>query len=83
MAHKIGMGSAKNGRDSKPKMLGVKRADGQFVTAGSILVRQNGTKIHPGRNVGRGKDFTLFAMIDGKVKFHGLGKSKKQVSIIS
>ena len=83
MAHKKGMGSTKNGRDSNPKMLGLKRADGQFVTAGSILVRQNGTKIHPGRNVGKGRDFTLFAMIDGKVKFHNLGKSKKQVSILS
>ena len=83
MAHKKGMGSSKNGRDSNPKMLGVKRADGQFVTAGSILVKQNGTKIHPGKNVGRGRDYTLFAMIDGKVKFHNLGKSKKQVSILS
>ena len=82
MAHKKGMGSSKNGRDSNPKMLGVKRADGQFVTAGSILVRQNGTKIHPGKNVGRGKDFTLFAMIDGKVKFHNLRKTKKQVSVV-
>ena len=81
MAHKKGMGSSKNGRDSNPKMLGVKRADGQFVTAGSILVKQNGTKIHPGKNVGKGKDYTLFALIDGKVKFHSFGKSKKQVSI--
>ena len=83
MAHKKGMGSTKNGRDSKPKMLGVKRADGQFVTAGSILVKQNGTKIHPGKNVGKGKDYTLFALIDGKVKFHNLRKTKKQVSILS
>ena len=83
MAHKKGMGSSKNGRDSNPKMLGLKRADGQFVTAGSILVRQKGTRIYPGRNVGKGRDFTLFAMIDGKVKFHNLGKSKKQVSILS
>ena len=83
MAHKKGVGSSKNGRDSNPKMLGVKRADGQFVTAGSILVKQNGTKIHPGKNVGKGRDYTLFAMIDGKVKFHNLGKSKKQVSILS
>ena len=83
MAHKKGMGSSKNGRDSNPKMLGVKRADGQFVTAGSILVKQNGTKIHPGKNVGKGRDNTLFAMTDGKVKFHSLGKTKKQVSIIS
>ena len=83
MAHKKGMGSSKNGRDSNPKMLGVKRADGQFVTAGSILVRQKGTKIHPGKNVGKGKDYTLFAMIDGKVKFHSLRKTKKQVSILA
>ena len=72
MAHKKGMGSSKNGRDSNPKMLGVKRADGQFVTAGSILVKQNGTKIHPGKNVGKGRDYTLFAMTDGKVKFPSL-----------
>jgi len=81
MAHKKGMGSSKNGRDSNPKMLGLKRADGQTVTAGSILVKQNGTKIHPGKNVGKGRDYTLFALIDGKVKFHNLGKSKKQVSV--
>ena len=83
MAHKKGMGSSKNGRDSNPKMLGVKRADGQRVTAGSILVKQNGTKIHPGKNVGKGRDYTLFALIDGKVKFHKLGKVKKQVSILA
>tara|TARA_B100001750_G_C14965469_1_gene330350 strand:- start:6 stop:263 length:258 start_codon:yes stop_codon:yes gene_type:complete len=83
MAHKKGMGSTKNGRDSHSKRLGPKRADGQFVTAGSILVRQRGTKIHPGQNVNRGKDDTLFALIDGKVKFHRLGKTKKQVSIIA
>ena len=83
MAHKKGMGSTKNGRDSHSKRLGPKRADGQFVTAGSILVRQRGTKIHPGLNVNRGKDDTLFALIDGKVKFHRLGKTKKQVSIIA
>ena len=83
MAHKKGMGSTKNGRDSKSKRLGVKRADGQFVTAGSILVRQRGTKIYPGKNVNRGKDDTLFALIDGKVKFHRLGKEKKQVSILN
>ena len=83
MAHKKGMGSTRNGRDSNPKMLGLKRADGQFVTAGSILVKQNGTKIHPGKNVGKGRDFTLFAMVDGKVKFHNLRKSKKQVSILA
>ena len=83
MAHKKGMGSSKNGRDSNPKMLGLKRADGQFVTAGSILVKQNGTKIHPGKNVGKGRDFTLFAMVDGKVKFHNLRKTKKQVSVLA
>ncbi|MAV93295.1 MAG: 50S ribosomal protein L27 [Candidatus Marinimicrobia bacterium] len=83
MAHKKGMGSTKNGRDSKSKRLGVKRADGQFVTAGSILVRQRGTKIYPGKNVNKGKDDTLFALIDGKVKFHRLGKEKKQVSILN
>ena len=81
MAHKKGMGSSKNGRDSNPKMLGVKRADGQTVTTGSILVKQNGTKIHPGKNVGKGRDYTLFALVDGKVKFHNLGKNKKQVSV--
>tara|TARA_B100001029_G_C14872455_1_gene345340 strand:+ start:101 stop:358 length:258 start_codon:yes stop_codon:yes gene_type:complete len=83
MAHKKGMGSTKNGRDSHSKRLGPKRADGQFVTAGSILVRQRGTKIHPGQNVNKGKDDTLFALIDGKVKFHRLGKTKKQVSIVA
>ena len=83
MAHKKGMGSTKNGRDSHSKRLGLKRADGQFVTAGSILVRQRGTKIHPGNNVNKGKDDTLFALVDGKVKFHRLGKTRKQVSIIA
>ena len=83
MAHKKGMGSTKNGRDSHSKRLGTKRADGQFVTAGSILVRQRGTKIHPGSNVNKGKDDTLFALIDGKVRFQRLGKSKKQVSVIA
>jgi|TARA_Y100001970_G_C13594264_1_gene537016 large subunit ribosomal protein L27 len=83
MAHKKGMGSTKNGRDSHSKRLGPKRADGQFVTAGSILVRQRGTKIHPGSNVNKGKDDTLFALIDGKVRFQRLGKSKKQVSVIA
>ena len=82
MAHKKGMGSTKNGRDSHSKRLGPKRADGQFVTAGSILVRQRGTKIHPGSNVNKGKDDTLFALIDGKVKFQRKGRDKKQVSII-
>ena len=83
MAHKKGVGSSKNGRDSKPNMLGAKRADGQTVTAGSMLVRQRGTRIKPGRNVGLGKDDTLFAKIDGVVKFERKGRDKKQVSIIS
>ena len=83
MAHKKGMGSSRNGRDSNAKRLGVKRADGQFVTAGSIIVRQRGTKIHPGSNVSKGKDDTLFAIVDGKVKFSRKGKAKKQVSILA
>ncbi|MGQ9559537.1 MAG: 50S ribosomal protein L27 [Candidatus Oleimicrobiaceae bacterium] len=81
MAHKKGVGSSKNGRDSNPQMLGVKRFDGQFVTAGSILVRQRGTHIHPGFNVGMGKDNTLFALADGKVKFERRGRDKKVVSV--
>ncbi|MEE9162312.1 MAG: 50S ribosomal protein L27 [Candidatus Neomarinimicrobiota bacterium] len=81
MAHKKGVGSSKNGRDSHSKRLGVKRFDGQPVTAGSILVRQRGTRIHPGRNVGRGKDDTLFARIDGVVKFERKTRAKKQVSV--
>jgi len=80
-ASKKGVGSSKNGRDSESKRLGTKRADGQFVTAGSILVRQRGTKIHPGANVGKGGDDTLFAKMDGVVKFERKGKDKKQVSI--
>jgi len=80
-AHKKGVGSSRNGRDSEAKRLGVKRSDGQFVLAGNILVRQRGTKIHPGKNVGRGKDDTLFALIDGYVKFERKGKDKKQVSV--
>ena len=83
MAHKKGVGSSKNGRDSKPNMLGAKRADGQTVTAGSILVRQRGTRIKPGRNVGLGKDDTLFAKIDGVVKFERKDKKRKQVSVYS
>ncbi len=83
MAHKKGVGSSRNGRDSNPKMLGVKRYGGQQVTAGSILVRQRGTKIHPGENVGIGGDDTLFAKIDGKVKFDTRGKKKKVVSVLS
>lgn len=81
MAHKKGVGSSRNGRDSQPKMLGVKRQDGQFVLAGSILVRQRGTKIHPGRNVGRGGDDTLFAMVDGVVSFERKGRDKKIVCV--
>ena len=81
MAHKKGMGSTKNGRDSESKRLGAKRADGQFVLAGNILVRQRGTKIHPGNNVGIGSDDTLFALIDGKVKFERKGRDKKQASV--
>ena len=80
-AHKKGVGSTKNGRDSESKRLGAKRADGQFVLAGNILVRQRGTHIHAGAGVGRGSDDTLFALIDGKVKFERLGKDRKQVSI--
>lgn len=82
MAHKKGVGSTRNGRDSESKRLGAKRADGQFVKAGNILYRQRGTKIHPGENVGRGKDDTLFALSDGVVSFHRLGRDKTQVSII-
>ena len=81
MAHKKGMGSTKNGRDSESKRLGAKRADGQFVLAGNILVRQRGTKIHPGTNVGIGSDDTLYAKVDGIVRFERKGKDKKQVSI--
>lgn len=81
MAHKKGMGSTKNGRDSESKRLGPKRADGQFVLAGNILVRQRGTKIHPGTNVGRGGDDTLFALRDGIVKFERLDKDRKKVSV--
>ena len=81
MAHKKGMGSSRNGRDSESKRLGTKRADGQFVLAGNILVRQRGTKIHPGNGVGRGKDDTLFSMVDGVVRFERKGRDKKQVSV--
>ena len=80
-AHKKGMGSTKNGRDSESKRLGAKKGDGQYVVAGNILVRQRGTKIHPGVNVKRGSDDTLFALVDGKVKFERLGRDKKQVSV--
>ena len=80
-AHRKGGGSTKNGRDSESKRLGTKRADGQFVLAGNILVKQRGTKIHPGNNVGRGSDDTLFAKIDGNVKFERVGRDRKQVSV--
>ena len=81
MAHKKGMGSTKNGRDSESKRLGPKKADGQHVLAGNILVRQRGTKIHPGTNVGKGSDDTLYAKVDGVVKFERMGKDRKKVSV--
>ena len=81
-AHKNGVGSTKNGRDSEAKRLGAKRADGQFVKAGNILYRQRGTHIHPGENVGRGGDDTLYAKADGIVRFTRLGKDRKQCSVI-
>ena len=83
MAHKKGMGSSRNGRDSKPKMLGVKRYDGQLVTAGSIIVRQRGTKIRPGKDVGLGRDHTIFALIDGYVKFGHDSRERRSVSIVT
>ncbi|MEZ4357156.1 MAG: 50S ribosomal protein L27 [Eubacteriales bacterium] len=81
MAHKKGMGSSKNGRDSHSKRLGVKCSDGQVVSAGSILVRQRGTKIHPGINVGKGSDDTLYSMVDGTVRYERKGRDKKQASV--
>jgi len=81
MAHKKGVGSSRNGRDSKPKMLGVKRYDGQLIHAGTIIVRQRGTRIMPGTNVGMGRDHTLFAKVEGKVKFEWQTKDKKRVSV--
>ncbi|MEG1752203.1 MAG: 50S ribosomal protein L27 [Clostridia bacterium] len=81
-AHKKGMGSTKNGRDSQSKRLGVKRSDGQAVLAGTIIIRQRGTKVHPGKNAGLGKDYTIFALTDGKVKFGNSG-DKKTVSVIT
>ncbi|MEA5134582.1 MAG: 50S ribosomal protein L27 [Candidatus Fimivivens sp.] len=81
MAHKKGVGSTKNGRDSEAKRLGVKRADGQFVKAGNILVRQRGTHIHPGENVGIGSDDTLFALTDGTLRFERLGRDRKKASV--
>ena len=80
-AHKKGMGSTKNGRDSESKRLGAKRADGQFAKAGNIIYRQRGTRIHPGTNVGRGGDDTLFALVDGVVRYERVGKVRKQVSV--
>ena len=80
-AHKKGVGSTRNGRDSESKRLGPKRADGQFSLAGNILVRQRGTHIHPGMNVGRGKDDTLFAKVNGTVRFERMGKDRKKVSV--
>ena len=82
MAHKKGGGSSRNGRDSKPKMLGTKRFGGEAVTTGTIIIRQRGTKHHPGRNVGCGRDFTLFALIDGKVKFERI-RGRNAVSVYS
>jgi large subunit ribosomal protein L27 len=81
MAHKKGAGSSRNGRESAAQRLGTKRCDGQFVLAGNILVRQRGTRIHPGKNVGLGKDDTLFALADGLVKFERYDKTRKQVSV--
>ncbi len=81
MAHKKGQGSVRNGRDSESKRLGVKKSDGQIVKAGNIIVRQRGTNVHPGNNVGIGSDDTLYAEIDGKVKFERKGKDKKKVSV--
>ena len=81
MAHKKGVGSTRNGRDSNPQYLGVKRYGGENVTSGSIIVRQRGTKIHPGRNVGIGRDDTLFALVDGIVTFERKGRDRKQVSV--
>ncbi len=83
MAHKKGMGSTKNGRDSISKRLGLKASDGQFVTAGSIIVRQRGTKFHPGLNVGIGGDDTLFARVDGKIQFSRKGRTRKIVNVLN
>lgn len=83
MAHKKGLGSSKNGRDSEAKRLGVKRHDGQFVTAGSILVRQRGTPLKAGQNVGRGRDDTLFSLVDGHVKFRSRGRLGKYVNVVA
>jgi large subunit ribosomal protein L27 len=82
MAHKKGMGSSRNGRDSKSKRLGIKRFAGQFVTAGSVLVRQRGTRVWPGSNVGSGRDHTLFALVDGVVAWQRRGRDSRQVSVL-
>ena len=82
MAHKKGVGSSRNGRDSNAQRLGVKRFGGERVTAGNILVRQRGTKFHPGRNVARGKDDTLFALVDGVVKFERYDRDRQQISVV-
>ena len=81
MAHKKGVGSSRNGRDSKPKMLGVKRYGGEVVRPGTIILRQRGTGVHPGNNVGLGRDYTIFALIDGQVKFEATARNKKRVSV--
>jgi large subunit ribosomal protein L27 len=81
MAHKKGVGSSRNGRDSAGQRLGIKEFGGEFVSAGSILIRQHGTKFHPGANVGVGRDYTLYALIDGKVTFERLGKLRKKISV--
>ena len=81
MAHKKGVGSSRNGRDSQPKMLGVKRYGGEVVRPGTIIVRQRGTKFHPGNNVGLGKDYTIFALIDGQVKFEAIDRNRKRISV--
>ena len=81
MAHKKGVGSSRNGRDSKPKMLGVKRFGGETVRPGTIIVRQRGTKFHPGNNVGLGKDYTIYSLIDGQVKFEAFERNRKRISV--
>jgi large subunit ribosomal protein L27 len=83
MAHKKGVGSSRNGRDSHSKRLGVKAFGGEFVTAGSIIIRQRGTQMHPGNNVGLGRDYTIFALVDGTVLFERLGKDRKKVSVVA
>lgn len=83
MAHKKGVGSSRNGRDSHSKRLGVKKFGGEVVTAGSIIIRQRGTAVHPGENVGIGRDHTLFALISGRVQFDRLGKDRKKVSVLA